>query len=289
MKSIEMKTLTTHPFFCERVEFATQHEKEKILAPLFHEIGLFCEAAVIDTDRFGTFAGEIERIGGVRETLRKKIRLAAERSAGRFFLASEGSFGPHPIIGFVKTDLESLLFWDRETNCEIYAEHLAQNPVHDERVFGPSDDFRTFLKEIDFPQHGVIVHPQDLYQPIFKGLHAERAVAQAMLDCFMISQNAKVVVAVDLRAHHNPTRQRAIKKAGVALIEKLNSLCPKCRYPGFAISRGVGGLICVDCGEPSRVAKAVVWSCVRCSHEEERPRPDGLTKIEPDECKICNP
>lgn len=284
-----MDQVNPHPFFGKRIEFATKHEKEKILAPLFLELGLSCRATPVDTDEFGTFTGEIERTGGVRETLRKKNQAATKLSGERFFLASEGSFGPHPIIGFVQTDLESLLFWDRDNNCEIYAEYLGKVPVHDERTHGPRDDFRAFLKEIDFPNHGIIVRPENLYQPIIKGLHNERAVGQAMLDCFMASKTAKVVLAADLRANHNPTRRKAILEAGRVLIEKIKSLCPKCFYPGFGISRGVPGLICTLCGEPSPIAKAVIWTCVKCAYEEERPRPDGITSIDSSECENCNP
>ena len=288
---IKVMTVTTpHPFYGKTVYFATKHGKEALLKPLLAELGVNCLATLIDTDEFGTFSGEVERTGSVRETLRKKINAAADQhSEAQFILASEGSFVPHPLIGFMQTDLESLLLWDRETGSEIYAEYLATDPIHAEKILGPLDDHRAFLIEIKFPDHGVIVHPERLLEPLFKGLHTMQAVEQAMLECFVASKTARVVLMTDLRACHNATRRDAIYNAGRMLIESLNSLCPTCEYPGFTIVEGVPGLPCGDCGEPSRIAKAVLLACPRCKTKEERPRPDGQREIDSSECEFCNP
>lgn len=273
-----------------QIYFATKHAKEELLAPLFLQNGLRCVAVNIDTDMFGTFSGEVERTEGVRATLRKKIDAAIEvQKNARLFLASEGSFVPHPIVGFLQTDLESLLLFDRKLGVEIYAEYLCLEPVHGEKKFGPRENFRDFLAQLKFPDHGVIVHPENSLVPIFKGLHTEHAVSQAMLDCFAVSATGNVVISTDLRACHNPTRQRAILKAGERLIEKLKSLCPDCGLPGFAISRGIPGLPCEICGEASSAAAKVLWECVKCPYSVERPRPDGETHVKVDECEFCNP
>lgn len=288
--SEQVQLSSDHPFKGETVVFATKHGKEEILAPLLADIGMTCIQAEVDTDRFGTFTGEVERTGSVRETLRKKINAAAKIYLnGRFVLASEGSFDPHPILGLVQTDLEFLLLWDRELDLEIYAEFLCPNPIHDERVLGPKDDFRSALKSLGFPEHGVIVHPENRLTSVFKALHRERDVAQAMLDSFMASTTAKVVVADDLRACHNPNRRKAILDAGRLLLDKLKSFCPTCSHPGFATVRGIPGLPCSTCGEPSSVAKAVVCECVKCAFSEERSRPDGKLSIDLSECEFCNP
>lgn len=279
-----------HPFYGETVLFATKHGKEQILGPLLSELDMSCARADVDTDRFGTFTGEVERTGSVRETLRKKIQAAsASYKDERFILASEGSFGPHPIIGFLPIDLESLLLWDRKLNLEIYAEFLCTSPVHREQKLRPRDDFQSALKELNFPDHGIIVHPENSVIPIFKGLHSEHEVAQAMIDCFCSSASGRVVLANDLRACHNPTRRTAIFEAGKMLLEKLKSLCPSCSYPGFAITKGIPGLTCSDCGEPSQIAKAVLFECVSCAFSEEKERPEGKLSIGPSECEFCNP
>ena len=56
-----------------------------------------------------------------------------------------------------------------------------------------------------------------------------------------------------------------------------------------AISQGIPGLPCEECGEPSRITKDVLWSCVKCDHSEQKVRPDGIVKISAAECEYCNP
>lgn len=278
------------------VHFATRHKKETVLRPLLSRCGIGCEAVDVNTDLFGTFSGEVERTGTVRETLRKKIAAGMERRPdGRLFLASEGSFGPHPLWGWMSTDLESLLFYDRELDLEIYAEHLDTSPMHFERVLEPQDDFRAILRrEFGLPEHGVVVRPEktDMARwrwPVYKGLHHEWQVERAVRDSFAVSSTGRVVLTSDLRAQHNPRRQEAIRMAGEKLIEKLGSLCPICQVPGFAIARGVPGLPCAVCGEASHAARAVLWECAHCVHSEARPRTDGQRAIDPSECEFCNP
>lgn len=279
-----------HPFSGETVYFATKHSKEQTLAPLLSKIGLLCIAADVDTDKFGTFSGEVERVGSVRDTLRIKIGAAAEvNPKGRFFLASEGSFAPHPLIGFVQSDHEALLFVDRKLKTEIYVEEVRTETNHSEIEFGPRDDLQSFLNKIGFPEHGIIVKPKGNSQIVYKGLQFFHALGQAIIDAFMLSSEAKVIISTDMRACFNPTRMKVIEKVGQKLIDSLNSFCPKCKTPGFAISRGIPGLPCEDCGEPSRTSKEVLWSCVKCDHSEQKPRPDGIVKISAAECEHCNP
>lgn len=279
-----------HPYAGQTVLFATKHGKEKILAPLFAQIDCNLIVASVDTDEFGTFSGEIERKGSIRETLLAKIKKAQEVCPGhRLYLASEGSFGPHPQLGLIPTDLESLLLFDSERDVGLSADYLSTEVVHFEREFGPSEDFRSYLRENGFPRHAVMVRPSGRPDLIFKGLQDEGSVDQAMLASFTASPVGRVLILSDLRACHNPTRQDAIRRAGVRLIEDLRHLCPRCSHPGFRIVEGIPGLPCKDCREPSRVAKSVLSRCVFCGHESLSPRPDGLQSIEPGECEVCNP
>lgn len=154
--------------------------------------------------------------------------------------------------GFMQTDRESLFPWDRKLNLEIYAEYLCINPVHDEQTLGPRDDFFAAINELDFPDHGVIFHPEK-----------------------------------SPTAYHNPTGRKSISKAGRVLLKRVTSLCPSYSYPGFA--RGVPGLAYSSCGLARQIPKAVVFECVQCTCSRERPRSDTVTSIDPSECEICTP
>ena len=282
--------VNNHPFSGETVYFSTKHSKEEVLSPLLASIGINCVRAEIDTDRFGTFSGEVERVGSVRETMRLKAAAAAEaHPEARFFLASEGSFGPHPFLGFVQSDHEALLFVDRKLKTEIYVEEISTDTNHAELEFGPSDDLHAFIQQIGFPEHGIIVKTKGNTAVVFKNLQTVHAIRQAIGDASLISPEPNVILSTDMRASHNPKRRRVIAKAGEKLITSLKSLCPECKTPGFAISRGIPGLPCEECGEPSRISKDVLWSCVKCDHSVQKERPDGVSTIPADDCEFCNP
>ncbi|MBY0317075.1 MAG: hypothetical protein K2Q26_16265 [Bdellovibrionales bacterium] len=293
--SIELSSSSTnevklHPWSGERVFFATKHSKEKVLAPLLGKLGLHCCVANVDTDVFGTFSGEVGRVGGVRETLRRKTSAAAELYPNaRFFLSSEGSFGPHPFIGFLQSDHEALLFVDTKLNTEIYVEEISTETNHSHLEFQSGDDLHKFLHQIGFPEHGVIIKPKGRNDVVFKDLRTLQAVEQAISEAFLLTNESKVILMTDMRAHLNPTRMKVIEKVGLKLIETLNSFCPDCCSPGFAIRDGIPGLPCEDCGEPSPISKEVLWTCIQCVYTEQKERPDGVVSIPAAECDYCNP
>ena len=49
-----------HPYRGVSASFATKHEKEKIVAPIFFTLGISLQVPDIDTDLLGTFSGEID-------------------------------------------------------------------------------------------------------------------------------------------------------------------------------------------------------------------------------------
>ena len=289
-KAIRLAKVSNHQYSGEIVYFDTKHLKEMALSPLLARLDLVCVSLEVDTDQFGTFSGEVERTGSVRETLRLKIQAAVEmKPEARFFLASEGSFGPHPLFGFIPSDHEALLFVDKELNIEIYVEDVSTKTNHAEIEFGPNDDLVGFLNQIGFPDHGLIVKSKGSSSKVFKNLKKLFDVQQAILDSFLESSEPKIILCTDMRAHFNPTRMDVIKAAGEKLIESLKSLCPSCQTSGFSISEGIAGLPCEECGIPTRITKNVLWSCVKCDYTEKKERPDGLQSISASQCEFCNP
>lgn len=289
-KVTPLDKVSSHPFTGETVYFATKHGKEVVVAPLLAEIDLRCTRVAVDTDQFGTFSGEVERAGGVNETLRRKIAAAAKvKPEARFLLASEGSFGPHPFIGLVQSDHEAMLFVDRKLATELYVEEISTETNNAQIDFRPGDDLQVFLKEIGFPKHGVIVKPTGPNEHAIKGLVTLHAVEQAINDAFRRSLEPKVTLSADMRANFNPTRMKIIGMAGKKLLEALRSLCPGCQTPGFKISKSLPGLACEACGAPSRFSKEVILTCVKCEYVEQGQRPDGIKKLSASECEFCNP
>lgn len=271
-----------------KIIFATKHRKNEIFASVFKPFGWHCVAEEVDTDLLGTFSGEIERRGTVRETLRGKMALAHKiRSNESFFLASEGSYIPHPHLGFMSIGVESLLFWDAKKNFEIYCEFIDHHPVHEEQLFASQQGVHEFLEKVGFPQQAVILHPEKTRHPLFKGINNKMDFDKAFLDCLKRGESVKV--ATDLRAMMSPRRQWALQKAAEKLVEYLSTDCPKCQAYGFGFYKGHEGLPCEDCQMPSRLVSALVFRCPHCMYEESRKRPDGLELAPAENCDHCNP
>ena len=99
---------------------ATKHEKEKVIAPILEkELGVKCfVSSDLDTDKLGTFTGEIERMDDPITTARNKCLTGMDLTNCDLAIASEGSFGPHPTMYFITADEEFLLFVDKKNYIE---------------------------------------------------------------------------------------------------------------------------------------------------------------------------
>ena len=105
----------------QRIALLTQHGKERVIAAAL-EPALGCHVTRVagyDTDLLGTFTRDIPRAGTQIEAARKKARLGMELARLPLGLASEGSFGPHPMLGMFPWNVEFLIFIDDERGLEI--------------------------------------------------------------------------------------------------------------------------------------------------------------------------
>jgi len=78
---LKMKSNKPGAFTGSQLVIAKLHGKEKVIAPVL-ERGLGVSILVpeyFDTDRFGTFAGEVERRGSALEAARLKCDVAIEQ------------------------------------------------------------------------------------------------------------------------------------------------------------------------------------------------------------------
>ena len=109
-----------------RVALLTQHGKEGVIASVL-DAALGCRVERVmgyDTDLLGTFTRDIPRAGMQLEAGRKKARIGMELSGLSLGLASEGSFGPDPMVGMFPWNVEFLIFIDDERGLEVVGVHL---------------------------------------------------------------------------------------------------------------------------------------------------------------------
>jgi len=270
---------------------ATQHGKERQLARPFAVIGL--EVSVVeglDTDLLGTFTGEIDRVGSPREVALHKARLGIAHAGVPVGLASEGSFGPHPSSPFVAADHELLAFVDDDLGIEIVEGILSLDTNHDATTVASADQLDPFLERAGFPHHGVVVRPASHWDPDAsrKGIRDPRLLTHAVARAAVSSTDGLALVATDMRAQMNPTRQRVIRRLGFRLARRLAQRCPACRTPGYGIVDVVRGLPCELCAAPTDLVTDEVFGCARCAHRDRRSRRD-LVAAPAGQCPWCNP
>lgn len=295
------------PYFGQKAFLTTKHDKARAIAlPMRLGLGIELVASSgIDTDLLGTFTGEVERTGSPFETVIKKARIGMASSQLSLGLASEGSFGPHPYLFFIPGTQEIMVFIDDQLEI-VVTEQLVSAETNFEHILTSSiSDLDDFLMRVKFPSHGLIVRPNreqghlgasaDAGGPpakggaIIKGLQDVGELQRAIELCCKESSDGKSFVETDMRAHMNPTRQRVIRKLAIKLARRLKQSCPSCSCPGWGLTDFLPGLPCSLCGLPSEKALFEIHSCLKCQHQQQVARPDGLASVEPQECNFCNP
>lgn len=277
----------------EQAILATMHGKERAIAPLAARfLGLDVQVAEgIDTDAFGTFSREIERAGSPHNAARAKIAAAFARAPdARIGIASEGSFGPHPSVPFCALDRELVLMVDRVTGLELAGHHATMDTNFAHAVVATPEAGLAFATKAGFPAHGVIVMGVMDGKPapqlvLFKAIATETELLAVVEQTIALTGAAQV--ETDMRAHRNPRRMRAIRRAMIDLVRRSRSRCPACARPGFALTGRVSGLPCTWCAAPTHLARAAIWTCEGCGHREERPV--AATSADPVHCEECNP
>ena len=282
-----------HPYHGRTVTLATKHQKEQVLGPpLQAAVGLVMYVPKnLDTDRLGTFTGEIERIGSPRETALKKARWGMAVTGGPLGLASEGSFGPDPVLGFVPTSHELLAFVDDDLGIEVIEQLIDRDTNYAHQSANSLDDLQAFLVQAKFPSHGLIVRPNSGFQPdlLFKGITDAEMLRHAVNTCAGASEDGLAHVETDMRAHMNPTRRKVLDNVAKLLGRRLATLCPRCSTPGWGRVELIQGLPCEWCGQATFLIRTEVYGCPGCDYREHHPRRDGLLAAAAVNCPYCNP
>lgn len=269
---------------------ATKHGKEKIIAPLLEQhLGVKCVVPEdFDSDQFGTFTGEIERLKDPVETARQKCEKAMAISGCDLALASEGSFGLHPSFMFVHADSEIILLMAKKHQLEFAVREISTHTNFNGAEIKSYDELQAFAETVMFPSHALILRksrqsPEDIHKGITDTVRLKKISED------LLSRHRSLFVETDMRAMHNPTRMEVIEKTVHKLLHKLNSSCPRCTTPGFSLVESKSGLLCENCSSPTRSTLSHVLSCQSCGYQEEKLHPHGKAVEDPMYCDVCNP
>ncbi len=267
---------------------ATKHHKEKVIRPLFEtDLGVKCFAPDdFNTDALGTFTGEIERKDSSYETVKKKCLIAMEETDCDLGIASEGSFGNHPVLFMASADEELLIFIDKKNNLEIVVRELSLETNFNTATVNSTEELNDFAKLSNFPSHGLIL--KDLTnQNLYKGIQSWKELEEKAN--LLFKENSSFIVETDMRALYNPTRMKVIEKAAIELLSKIKSLCPECQTPGFGVVKAISGLPCEWCKSKTKSIYSHLYQCQKCKYELEKKFPNGKETEDPMYCDFCNP
>lgn len=269
---------------------ATKHQKEKVIAPILEsQLGVKCfVASDLDTDKLGTFTGEIERTEDPITTARNKCLIGMDLTNCDLAIASEGSFGSHPTIFFAAADDEFLVFIDKKNNIEISARELSLETNFHGSEIKTIEELQEFATKSNFPSHGLILRKskEDL-EEITKGIIDEKLLNDTFFK--LIKNYGTAYIETDMRAMFNPSRMKVIEKATIKLVDKIKSSCPNCETPGFGIVDRKVGLRCIQCNFPTRSTLSYIYNCQKCNYKKEEEFPNGKKTEDPMYCDICNP
>ena len=286
-------THAAHPYDGVAIAIATLHGKAGALAQAFAAVGARLQLATgVDTDALGTFSGEVPRTRSALDTAIEKARLGMRATGLPVGIATEGSFGPDPVLGIVPLHREVIVLVD-DRHGSVVVETLA---THDSNFGGRTLDAGELpgaddLARWRFPSHALIVRPEPLAGggALHKALQDVDALHRAIKVARRDSPSGQVRVETDMRAHLNPTRMAHIAALGERLVQRLACRCASCGAPGFGLVDRRPGLACAGCGLPTALARAEVHGCPACGILVERPRADGLAAADPGHCDVCNP
>ncbi len=272
----------------QSVLLASMHEKERVIAPPFLN-RLSCTLVVheFDTDQFGTFTGEVNRVLNPYDTCHLKAKTAAEQHGYMLSVASEGSFGPHPANPFVPSAHEIMVFIDRKHNWIIAEQIISPKTNYTMMTITKNTDLKPILERVSFPSHALILLANTNKRVLAKGISDLDRLNKELAIGF--KQEKELLLGTDMRAMMNPTRMEVLGDLADKLALRIATFCIQCQSPGFGFKSTKGALPCALCGASTSFYQEEVWGCIRCDYQEYKRRKDGLLKADPTYCNYCNP
>jgi hypothetical protein len=283
--------IVAHDWFRDRqLIIATNHGKEQVISPILaSRLGVRCSVAEsLNTDQFGTFSGEIERLTDPLTAARHKCEAVMDSENIDLAIASEGSFGNHPTLFFAPANEELLLLTDHKNNVEFSVRELFTATNFSSEWVTNEEELLLFAEKALFPSHGLILRTSETSADhLVKGIVSP----EELLHHFKLlkSHHSNILVQTDMRAHLNPTRMNNIRLVTEKLVERLKTTCLECGAPGFGVIRSVPGLPCEWCNFPTPSTLYHAYGCVVCAHSEKRYYPYNKQVESATYCNYCNP
>ena len=268
---------------------STKHRKLGLIAPpLARHVGLVVDAVAVDTDRFGTFTGDVARSRSAWDTAVAKARLGMQVAGCPIGLASEGTIGPHPDAGFLTCDTELVVMVDDELGIVVGERETGWDLLTVAADVSILEDLDELLERGRFPSHAMTVRPADgSGRTAHKGIRTRGRLAHAVAQCAAQSSNRLARVETDMRAQCCPSRRPVIARCAARLARRLASSCPECDAPGWGVVGHEVGLPCGACGATVPLPRADVWGCARCPSTRTAERQQKVS--DPTWCDWCNP
>lgn len=273
----------------QKILIVTRHQKQTVIAPAFKK---YLKSEIIttehfDTDQFGTFDGEINRVNNAEQTCLIKAKTAAQQLGYDLAIASEGSFGPHPTIPFIPGAIEIISLVDLKNDVTFSEYTVTEKTNYTTLDFKQNESYQHFLKKAQFPEHAVILKSLDPEKVIAKGITDPTVLNDLIKHAF--KQHKQLRLETDMRAMYNPTRMQVIAELAEKFAQRLSCHCPACHNPGFGTKKPIGQLLCEDCGTTTTLYKQISLLCQFCNYQSFDARPDGLTQAPVQYCPRCNP
>jgi hypothetical protein len=273
------------PYRGTTIAVGTRHGKQHQFALAFRSLlgAQLLTPPDLDTDRFGTFTGEVARRGAATGAARGKARLAMEITGLPYGLASEASYGVLPGGWFGHEEI--VMFCDEVLGIEVVEGYRSTSvPSTGHRVARPADLPDQLLAGL--PQQALTVRPCGPVAGVAKGVSDTDTLATAIAAAVAASPDGLALVEPDLRAHHNPGRRRVLRRLAASLARRLATGCPVCGCPGFGRVSSETGLPCRLCDTPTALVCNEIHACASCSHQLRRPT---SAAADPAMCPTCNP
>lgn len=256
------------------------HDKlEAVREPLLR-VGIDTFHVDLDTNRFGTFTGTVTRPGTQLETAVAKALESARIGRCSIGIGSEGAFGPDPVVGLVGVGLELVALVDHRRLHPVVGRDASHHTNFASCMARDLTQARTFATRVGAPNHGLIAYVDERSIEI-------RDPATDLAE--LLAAHHVIRLESDMRAHRNPTRMAAIRRAALDLAEHLRIECNECGRFGASNLQPRPGLPCSACAEPTERVLVIDACCSWCDAPMPLPPRHGLDAADPGECPYCNP